>query len=219
MAQMGRPRTFDRDVAITQALHLFWQYGYDATSLSQLKSKIGGGITAPSFYAAFGSKQALFNEVIALYLATHGRVTDSLLDATLPPREAMELTLRRSAKMQCEPGHPSGCLVALGLMSECSEESKAISEPLTRARKRNREGMVVCIRRAIIDGELPSTVIPETLAAVFDSFLLGLSTLARDGLPHATLDAAVTQVMGVWDSLRAVAMNDGTGGEQEREDS
>ncbi|AVX22708.1 TetR family transcriptional regulator [Pseudomonas syringae pv. atrofaciens] len=205
MAQLGRPRTFDRDVAITQALHLFWEHGYDATSLSQLKATIGGGITAPSFYAAFGSKQALFNEVMEHYLDTYGRVTDSLFDTNLPPRDAIELTLRRSAKMQCEPGHPSGCLVALGLMSACSDESKAISEPLARARDLNRAGIVACIQRAVAAGELPATVIPETLAAVFDSFLLGLSTLARDGVPHATLDAAVTQVMRLWDSLGSIA--------------
>ncbi|WP_439856815.1 TetR/AcrR family transcriptional regulator [Pseudomonas syringae] len=205
MAQLGRPRTFDRDVAITQALHLFWEHGYDATSLSQLKATIGGGITAPSFYAAFGSKQALFNEVMEHYLDTYGRVTDSLFDTNLPPRDAIELTLRRSAKMQCEPGHPTGCLVALGLMSACSDESKAISEPLARARDLNRAGIVACIQRAVAAGELPATVIPETLAAVFDSFLLGLSTLARDGVPHATLDSAVTQVMRLWDSLGSIA--------------
>ncbi|KPZ11542.1 TetR family transcriptional regulator [Pseudomonas amygdali pv. ulmi] len=205
MAQMGRPRTFDRDVAINQALHLFWEHGYDATSLSQLKANIGGGITAPSFYAAFGSKQALFNEVMERYLATHGRVTDSLFDNTLSPREAIELILRRSAKMQCEPDHPKGCLVALGLMSACTEESKAISEPLAKARNLNRAGIVACIHRAVAAGELPATVIPETLAAAFDSFLLGLSTLARDGVPYATLDAAVTQMMGLWDSMRSVA--------------
>ncbi|KTC58324.1 TetR/AcrR family transcriptional regulator [Pseudomonas savastanoi] len=204
MAQMGRPRTFDRDVAINQALHLFWEHGYDATSLSQLKANIGGGITAPSFYAAFGSKQALFNEVMERYLNTHGRVTDSLFDNTLPPREAIELTLRRSAKMQCEPDHPKGCLVALGLMSACTEESKAISAPLAKARNLNRAGIVACIHRAVATGELPATVIPEALAAAFDSFLLGLSTLARDDVPHATLDAAVTQMMGLWDSLRSV---------------
>lgn len=204
MAQMGRPRTFDREVAITEALHLFWEHGYDSTSLSQLKAGIGGGISAPSFYAAFGSKQALFNEVMDRYLSTHGRVTESLFDTTMPPRVAIELTLRRSAKMQCEPDHPKGCLVSLGLMSACSDESKAISEPLARARQANRAGLVACIDRAIASGELPATVIPETLAAVFDSFMLGLSTQARDGVPHATLDAAVTQVMGLWDSLQTV---------------
>lgn len=202
MAQMGRPRTFDRDVAITQALHLFWEHGYDATSLSQLKANIGGGITAPSFYAAFGSKQALFSEVMERYLTTHGRVMESLFDSTLPPREAIERTLRRSAKMQCETDHPKGCLVSLGYLSACSEESKAISRPLAEARTANRAGIKACVERAIAAGELPATVASEALAAVFDSFLLGLSVLARDGASLETLDAAVTQVMTVWDAQR-----------------
>lgn len=42
MAKMGRPRAFDRDEAIQQAMHLFWEYGYESTSLALLKEKIGG---------------------------------------------------------------------------------------------------------------------------------------------------------------------------------
>lgn len=202
MAQMGRPRTFDRGVAITQAMHLFWEHGYDATSLSQLKANIGGGITAPSFYAAFGSKQALFNEVMERYLNTHGRVTDSLFDTTLSPRESIELTLRRSAKMQCEPDHPKGCLVALGLLSACTDESKIISQPLAQARASNRNGIVACIERAIAAGELPATVVPDALAIVFDSFLLGISVLARDGEPFEKINKAITQIMTLWDASR-----------------
>jgi AcrR family transcriptional regulator len=202
MAQMGRPRSFDRDLAITQAMHLFWEHGYDATSLSQLKANIGTGITAPSFYAAFGSKQALFEEVMDRYLNTHGRVTDSLFDTTLPPREAIELMLRRSASMQCEPGHPKGCLVALGLLSSCSDESKAISAPLAHARSLNRAGIVACVERAIATGDLPATVVPDVLAAAFESFLLGISVLARDGIAFEQIDAAVTQIMGLWEAAR-----------------
>jgi AcrR family transcriptional regulator len=198
MATMGRPRTFDRDTAITQAMHLFWEHGYDSTSLSQLKSHIGGGISAPSFYAAFGSKQALFKEVMTRYLATHGRVTESLFDSRLPPRQAIELALRRSARMQSESDHPKGCLVALGTLSSCSPESALISAPLAHARAQNRAGMAACIERAIASGELPASTKPKVLAAVFDSFLLGLTTLARDGVEYEVLDGAVTQVMGVW---------------------
>ncbi|WP_213881378.1 TetR/AcrR family transcriptional regulator [Pseudomonas sp. dw_358] len=201
MAQMGRPRTFDRDLAITQALHVFWEHGFDAASLTQLKASIGGGITAPSFYAAFGSKQALFNEVIERYLDTHGRVMDSLFDTTLAPREAIERTLRRSAKMQCEPDHPKGCLVALGLLSACTDESKAISGPLARARAVNRGGMLACVERAKANGELPTTVAAQALATVFDSFLLGISVLARDGVSFEQIDAGVTQILGMWDAL------------------
>ena len=201
MAQMGRPRTFDRDAAITQAMHLFWEHGYDSTSLSQLKANIGSGISAPSFYAAFGSKEALYKEVMERYLNTHGRVTESLQDTTMAPREAIERALRRSANMQCEPGHPRGCLVTLGLMNASSAQT--ICAPLAETRARNRAGFIACVERAVASGELVAHTDPVALATVFESFLLGLTTLARDGVSHAVLDAGVTQVMSVWDAMCA----------------
>ncbi|MGO2486414.1 MAG: TetR/AcrR family transcriptional regulator [Pseudomonas taetrolens] len=203
MAQMGRPRTFDRDAAITQAMHLFWEHGYDSTSLNQLKANMGSGISAPSFYAAFGSKEALFKEVMERYLNTHGRVTESLLDTALPPRDAIELAMRRSARMQCEPDHPRGCLVALGLLSACSPETVAICAPLAAARARNRAGFLACVERGMASSELTAQTDAAALATLFESFLLGLTTLARDGVPHAVLDAAVTQAMSAWDAMRS----------------
>ncbi|WP_323228759.1 TetR/AcrR family transcriptional regulator [Xanthomonas floridensis] len=196
---MGRPRTFDRDVAVEQALHLFWEQGYESTSLSQLKAAIGGGITAPSFYAAFGSKEALYTECMERYLATYAQVTQCLWDTSLAPRQALELALRRSAKMQCERGHPKGCMVALGVMSAPSPELAAISTPLTRSRARTRAGIRTCVERAIASGELVSGLDAAALACVFDSFLLGLSTLARDGVGFKLMDAAIAQVLQLWD--------------------
>ena len=199
MAQMGRPRRFDRDTAVDQALHLFWEQGYESTSLSQLKRAIGNGISAPSFYAAFGSKEALFNECVQRYLATYAQVTECLWESHRAPREAIETALRRSAKMQCESGHPKGCMVALGAMSAPSAEHSAVTMPLTASRARTRAGIVACVERAAASGELRPDVPLRALATVFDSFLLGLTTLARDGLPHHALEAAITQVMLMWD--------------------
>lgn len=180
-------------------MHLFREHGYDSTSLSRLKTHLGGGISAPSFYAAFGSKEALFKELMTHYLTTHGRVTESLFDTQLPPRQAIESALRRSARMQCESDHPKGCLEALGTMSSCSPESALISAPLDNARAENCAGMAAGIERAIASGELPASTEPRVLAAVFDGFLLGLTTLARDGVEYEVLDGAVTRVMAVWD--------------------
>lgn len=205
MAQMGRPRTFDRDQAVEQAMHLFWEHGYDATSLSQLKAGLGGGISAPSFYAAFGSKDALFQECVQRYLATYARVTECLWDDSLPPRQALETVLRQSARMQCETGHPKGCMVALGVMSAPSPENAQVTHALTHSRERTRAGIVHCVERGIRAGQLPARTNPPAMAAVYDSFLQGVSILARDGVEHALIDTAIGQLMLTWDISASTA--------------
>lgn len=198
MAQMGRPRSFDRDEAIEQAMQVFWEHGYESTSLAQLKASIGEGISAPSFYAAFGSKEDLFKEVVAHYLATHGRVETSLWDESLPPRQGLELALRRSARMQSERGHPKGCLMVLSATA-CSPEHVQVQKLLAKARARTRDGIASCIARAVASGELPAGTDARALTMAYGGFLVGLSTLARDGLTSAALDRAVTEIMKIWD--------------------
>jgi AcrR family transcriptional regulator len=199
----GRPRQFDRDQAVRQAMYLFWENGYESTSLSQLKASIGSGITAPSFYAAFGSKEALFRETVSCYLNSHGQVTEALWNTDLAPRRAVELTLQQSASMQYEAGHPKGCMVALGVMSACSPENKPLLQLLENARQRTRAGLKRCLEEAIRSGELKSDTQVAALVVVFDSFLLGISTQARDGVPLTGVELAISQIMAMWDIHRA----------------
>ncbi|KGD80164.1 TetR family transcriptional regulator [Tatumella morbirosei] len=198
----GRPRQFDRQQAVITAMHLFWQNGYDATSLSQLKAAIGGGITAPSFYAAFGSKEALFREAVECYLQTHAQVTETLWDESLGPRLALESAFRGSLRMQYEEGHPRGCMVALGVMSCIAEQDRAILAPLTASRQRTRDGIQFCIDRGIRSGELQNSPATQALTTVFDSFMLGISTLARDNAPKQSIEQAIEQILTLWDAAR-----------------
>lgn len=205
MAQMGRPRSFDREQAVEQAMHLFWQHGYDATSLAQLKTGLGGGISAPSFYAAFGSKEALFDECVQRYLATYAQVTECLWDESLPPRRAVETALRQSARMQCDDAHPKGCMVTLGVMSAPSPEHAQVVDALTQSRARTRAGIVACVQRAIQAGQLPDTLNVEAMATVFDCFLQGVSIQARDNTPHEQIDAAINHLLLTWDIAASTA--------------
>ena len=58
-------------------------------------------------------------------------------------------------------------------------------------------------QRGIAAGHLPDDTDPLSLSIVFDGFLMGLSTLSRDGMPLATLEAAITQLMTLWDACAA----------------
>jgi TetR/AcrR family transcriptional repressor for divergent bdcA len=176
---------------------LFWSQGYEPTSLNQLKQCMGD-ISPASFYAAFESKEALFREVVERYLETHGQAMASLRDETLPPREAIELALRRSARMQTEATHPPGCLTVLGA-SNCSPENRHVEALLAAERTRNRQGIEACVARAVASGELSSSTDAEALAMAFDTFLLGIAFKSKDGSKADQFDAAITTLMRLWD--------------------
>ncbi|QET03748.1 TetR/AcrR family transcriptional regulator [Cupriavidus pauculus] len=200
MVQRGRPREFDRDAAIVSAMHLFWEHGYESTSLSQLKAAIGGGISATSFYAAFESKEALYKEALERYMEIHGKLTRSLHDTSLAPREGVYLALLRSAKMQTESGHPKGCMVALGVVGASSTGSESVTQLLREVRSRTRAGFRACVERGIKSGELRKSTDPVSLSMAFDCFFQGLSVLARDRVRYAVIEKAVNDAMGMWDA-------------------
>ncbi|MEK4664134.1 TetR/AcrR family transcriptional regulator [Priestia sp. FSL H7-0729] len=200
MARTGRPRIFDRDEALLQAMMLFWEQGFEATSLLQLRAAMGD-ISAASFYAAFDSKEALYKETVERYMNTFGRVTESFSDLTLSPREAIETTLRSTAKMQTDSTHPSGCLIVLSA-STCSSKNNHIRDIAAEKRKLTRNRLQDCIRRAVDNGEIPASTNVDMLTTVFDTFMQGISTQARDGVPFATIDEAITEFMGIWNLVQ-----------------
>ncbi|PUB24917.1 TetR family transcriptional regulator [Promicromonospora sp. AC04] len=199
MARTGRPREFDRDAAVQAALWLFWEHGYEATSLAQLRARMG--ISSASFYAAFGSKEALFEEVVRTYAGSFGRVTEAVGQDSLPPRAAVEYVLRASARMQTEPGHPSGCLMVLAAAVGGTDHA-TVRALLADHRAVVRRNVRAGIERAVDAGELPAAIDADGMSVMITGFLWGLSVESRDGTPMETLDAAITQLMQVWDAAR-----------------
>src|SRR6185437_10473382 len=93
----GRPRSFDRDDALKRAMMAFWKYGYDATSIALLTEAMGIG--APSLYAAFGDKRALFDEALDCYARTYGAFILQSVREETDARAAVERLLREAAAM------------------------------------------------------------------------------------------------------------------------
>lgn len=195
----GRPREFDVDQALDAAMRLFWQQGYEATSMARVREVTG--LSSASLYAAFSSKEGLFNAVVRRYNTTFGTVTDVVADTGLPPRVAVERMLRGSAAMQTDPSHPAGCLVVLSAATAAPGHDQ-VRALLSARRTTIRLDLLACVRRAVASGELCEDTDATALATVVESFLWGLSTEARDGVTHETLDAAVDDLLSVWDNHR-----------------
>lgn len=203
MARRGRPRAFDRDAALRGAMELFWAVGYEAATLEDLQAAMGG-ISPPSFYAAFGSKERLFYEVVELYRTTVGGEPARALDGHATGRAAVEAMLTTAAGAFCLPDRPRGCLLVMGAMS-CARTSKAVEEYVQQLRSQAPELIRHRLERCVQDGDLSPCVDLEALVSFYATVLYGLAVRARDGASQEALRAAVAGAMAAWDPLTATS--------------
>lgn len=160
---MGRPRAFDREAALETAMRLFWELGYEQTSISDLTRELG--ISAPSLYAAFGNKQTLFTEAVARYEAKPESITTAGIAGT-SQREVLHVMFDCASREYAGDAHPRGCLVN--------------SAPeLVRNRTDNRA--ITAARLREVAGDIDGSGEAEALAAFAQVLLVGLSSYARDG--------------------------------------
>lgn len=198
----GRPREFDRDAALEQAMRLFWERGYEGTSVGDLAETLNIG--KPSLYAAFGSKEQLFYESLDLYERTIGYFPPGWLDAIPTAREAIEKILRRNVETYADPSVPTGCFIVLAAAVGPPQNAEVRAD-LQRRRHAAESAFARRIARGQAEGDVPASANAEALAGFYVTLLNGLSLQARDGTPRATLDAIVTAGMAAWDSLAAGA--------------
>src|SRR5438046_5943942 len=111
---VGRPRAFDADEALDQALTVFWRKGYEGASLPDLTRAMG--INRPSLYAAFGNKEALFRKVLDRYAeGSAACVREALAEPTA--RSVVEQLLTSAAELFTDPRNPRGCLAVQGALA------------------------------------------------------------------------------------------------------
>ncbi|MEV0281182.1 TetR/AcrR family transcriptional regulator [Streptomyces sp. NPDC050610] len=200
MSPAGRPRTFDMEAVLEAAMLLFWEQGYEATSLAQLREATE--LSSASLYGAFGSKEGLFERAVEHYIAGPGSVTDVLADEAASPREAIARLLHGSIAMQTDASHPRGCLIALSGTTRAPGEGEAgARKAVTARRATDRARIKECVVRGIAAGELAETTDPEGLTSMIHGFLLGISTQVCDGTPAEHLHAAADAALANWTAL------------------
>ncbi|MDR3516543.1 MAG: TetR/AcrR family transcriptional regulator [Azospirillaceae bacterium] len=191
----GRPRVFDRDKALETALTLFWRHGYEGTSIADLTAAMG--VTPPSLYAAFGSKEQLYYQALDRYRASHGAFVAHALAEEATARGAIARVLREAVLVYAEGPKPRGCMLATGALN-CAPEHADVTADLAARRRAAIAAIAARLARAAAEGELPPTTDTAGLAAYYAAIVQGLSIQARDGVDRAILDTIVETALSVW---------------------
>lgn len=190
----GRPRSFDRQHALTEAMLQFWQHGYEGTSVTALTTAMG--VTPPSLYAAFGNKERLFLEAARLYTGELSDLVDRLASASTA-REAIHDFLVGSAVTYTGSSTPAGCLLASATASG-SPASADVQRAVAEIRADTAQALRSRVQRDIDEALLPKETDPAILASLAVCLTQGMSVLARDGASRQTLLSIVDQSMKSW---------------------
>jgi len=193
----GRPRAYDPELALGQALETFWTHGYSGTSLDDLSAAMG--MNRPSLYAAFGDKQALYLKALESYWDEALAAMRALLSRDEPLAQALMRIYDSALSLYFPPsGAPRGCF---GISTAAVESP---TEPRIRAAfehglRRIDKEFERRIARSIEAGELPATANPRTLAEIASALLHTLAIRSRYGATRKELrrlaEAAVTQLL------------------------
>ncbi|MBD8658496.1 TetR/AcrR family transcriptional regulator [Oxalobacteraceae sp. CFBP 13730] len=169
----GRPREFALDTAIEVGQHLFHEHGYENVSVATLTEAIG--ITPPSFYTAFGSKEAFFRMVLALYSATVIPLDRFLLPGR-SPRIALSEMLLAAARAYATHPQRRGCLI----LEHAKAGITTWGSAATQIAAENRSKVVAFLQASNVAGP---TAVADYLAVA----MLGLSAAAREGWDEGRL--------------------------------
>jgi len=190
----GRPREFDMDQAVERALALFWQCGYEGTSMSDLTDALG--ITRASLYAAFGSKEGLFQRVMDRYEAEAGgyRIAADQAPTSL---EAVRLWLTGPVELHGNKKNPAGCLGVQGALA-CGVESDAIRSDLASRRHQGEVAIRRRLQRAAKEHDLPGEDDPADLARYLSALIYGMAVLAAGGATRGELKGVADVAFRHW---------------------
>ncbi|MET8470624.1 TetR/AcrR family transcriptional regulator [Streptomyces sp. NPDC006422] len=196
----GRPRTFDRDAALAVAVRLFWERGYEATSVGELTTAMG--IRPASLYAAFGDKKSLFKEAVEVYgRSPVGAFVGVALAEEPTAYGAFARVLREAARTYADPAHPAGCL-AISAATNVTEQDAEVAAFLRDVRNAGVASFEERLRQGRAAGELPGDTDVAALASYFAAVVQGLSQRARDGADAAELERVAEFALGAWPGRR-----------------
>jgi AcrR family transcriptional regulator len=192
---LGRPRGFDTEEALDCAMHIFWRKGYVATTLADLTAAMG--INRPSFYAAFGSKEALFRTALDRYIAGPSRyLEEALREATA--RATVEHLLRGVVNMLTNPRTPSTCMWVHGALS-CGDDP--LQAEFDAQRAAGHADLRTRFQRAVVEGDLPKGTDTDALARFIQTVNFGLTVQASTGATRKQLLRVVENVLLAWSIL------------------
>lgn len=191
---MARTKEFDPDAVLVKALELFWERGYEATSMADLVGHLG--IARASIYATFGGKHDLYLKALDLYLRTRDPDVVDVLSQPGPALPAVQALIRAYADQSVHDDRRRGCMVvnaAVEVMSRDPQTARKVEASWNTLET----ALTSALTRARAQGELPAGKDPVAVARLLLVILQGIRVLGRGHPDPARLRDAADQAVAL----------------------
>jgi AcrR family transcriptional regulator len=179
----GRPRCFNLEEALDRSLLLFWEKGFQNTSLDEIAEVVG--VKKPSLYAAFGDKEMLFRKVLQRYSAKLSEPVQAL-DRYADIRDAIDAFIDLGIGGGCSQGHPRGCLLASAFANSTLLPPNLAKEVTVLINQAD-QVLGQRLKKAVRDGQLPADFDTKGTAKFLITLMYGISLRIRAGASRADL--------------------------------
>ncbi|WP_044177534.1 TetR/AcrR family transcriptional regulator [Phytobacter massiliensis] len=195
----GRPKVFDREAALDKAMTLFWQHGYEATSLADLVAATGA--KAPTLYAEFHNKEGLFRAVLDRYVTRFAsRHEAQLFDDEKPLLVALRDYFHAVASCFTSSETPAGCFL-INTSTALAASSQEIARAIKARHAQQEQTLRHFLEQRQQRGEIPSQANLQELAQFLSCVLQGMSISAREGAGCDKLKQITATTLRLWPQL------------------
>lgn len=194
---MPRPKSFNPDEALENAMQIFWHKGYEATSMEDLLTAMD--LNRGSLYATFGDKRELFLKAMDRYCAGGG--IGSGISILKQPGPALPL-IRQFIDHLLEFGLSDplrrGCMITNTIM-ELAPHEKDIAKKLAGRLQMAEEAFFQLLARAKEEGELGKDKDPRALARVLVTMMQGTIVMIKAGTPADVVRQTAKTALSILD--------------------
>jgi TetR/AcrR family transcriptional repressor of nem operon len=193
---MARTRQFDERQALVSAMLVFWEKGYEATSIQDLEQAMG--LNRTSIYNAFGNKRAIFNRVMTCYKESVMSSLLAELDSTPNVREGVRRMLNAALNIHFDEDNPGGCLVVLSVLEseQHDAESRAAMQQTFQDLKSALQDRLSRAKKA---GELSKNLNVGSTATTISTTMAGMMVMGKANFSKAALKKTINQVVSLLD--------------------
>ncbi len=193
---MARTKDFDQSEVLAKAIKLFWQKGYNGTSMQDLVD--GLGISRSSIYATFGDKHQLYLKALCTYRQNQVVIRDQILNASVPAKTAIRQLMDLTIDQIMRDKQHKGCFLINSAVENASHD-KETNAIVCQNDQEVENAFYEVIKRGQTRGEIASKQDPRALARFLFNNIVGIQVTAKSATDKTAFHDIVILTMSVLD--------------------